>query len=347
MSTTSTSKDAVHVVCACNAGYMMPMTVMLSSLVDHFDRDRDLTIHVLNSNSTQEQRDGVTKSLKMMRPDWNRVRVKWYSVVPPNLAVKQVRRHTHDIFSRFLAPFLLPEEIDRALYLDCDIVVLKDIGELWDSTAGSPAVVHAVHDLTIPWVSSRQGVFDYKDRGIPADAPYFNSGVLLIHLKRWRERDLTNRLIEYLSENGPKVNEADQGALNALLWNEWEKINQRWNSHSCLNVTDNRKETGLSAKEWHDLRLHPWLVHYTAYKKPWMKGVVFPRYTYFYSYLQRTVYKDTIPHRPKLEDYLGVRAYYHLWNFLRKLPRPRRAAAPPEPSADRLMETKNVATTAE
>ena len=141
MSTTSTSKDAaVHVVCACNAGYMMPLTVMLSSLVDHFDRERDLTVHVLNSDSTQEQRDGGTKSLKMIRPDWDRVEVKWYSVVPPKLAVKQVRHHTHDIFSRFLAPALLPEEIDRALYLDCDIVVLKDIGELWDSTAGSPAV---------------------------------------------------------------------------------------------------------------------------------------------------------------------------------------------------------------
>jgi hypothetical protein len=53
-----------------------------------------------------------------------------------------------------------------------------------------------------------------------------------------------------------------------------------------------------------------------------MKGVVFPRYSYFYHYLQKTVYKDTIPHRPRLEDYLGVQLYYHLWNFLRKLPRP-------------------------
>jgi hypothetical protein len=57
-----------------------------------------------------------------------------------------------------------------------------------------------------------------------------------------------------------------------------------------------------------------------------MKGVVFPRYSYFYRYLDKTPYKDSIPHRPRLEDRLGVPLYYHVWNLLRRLPRPRRAA---------------------
>jgi lipopolysaccharide biosynthesis glycosyltransferase len=322
-------KDPVHVVCACNAGYIMPLCVMLSSLVDHFDRERELVVHVLNSDATTQQRDNVKESIRLIRPDSKLINVKWYAVELPTFTVKQTRSLTRDAFSRYFAPQLLPETIERALYLDCDIVVLKDISLLYDSTADSPAVLDAVQDLTNPWISLKDGVFDYKERGIPADAPYFNSGVMVMHLKRWRERDLTKQLIEYIVANGPNIMEADQGALNALVWNDWGQLDQRWNTHSCLSVSSNRKQTGLSKKQWRELRLHPYLIHYTAWKKPWMEGVVFPRYSYFFRYLQKTVYKDSVPHRPKLENYLGVRLYYHLWNFLRRLPSRRRLSVDP------------------
>jgi lipopolysaccharide biosynthesis glycosyltransferase len=323
-------KDPIHITCASNAGYIMPMTVMLSSLIDHFATDRELYIHILNSDATPQQRDDVEESVRLARPDSKLIHVKWYKVeLPAFSCVKQTRRHTLDVFSRYYAPYLIPETVERALYLDGDIILQADVSELFDSTAGSPALLHAIQSLTIPWVSCPEGVFDYKELGIPAKAPYFNSGVMLMNLRQWRERDITNKLSEYVLRNGPDINEADQGALNALLWNEWVPLDQHWNAHSSLNVPENRLQTGLSEEEWEHLRLHPKLIHYTADKKPWMKGVVFPRYSYFYHYLQKTVYKDTIPHRPRLEDYLGVRLYYHLWNFLRKLPRPRRAAPAP------------------
>ena len=332
-------KEPIHVTCACNAGYIMPMCAMLSSLVDHFDPERALGIHILCSDATRQQRKDVEESVRLARPDSKLISVHWYDVNLPKFAVKQTRGHTLDVFSRYYAPYLLPENIERALYLDGDIILQADISELFDSTAGSPALLHAIQSLTIPWVSCPDGVFDWKELGIPEKAPYFNSGVMLMNLKLWRERDITKQLTEYVDSKGPQINEADQGALNALLWNEWVPLDQHWNAHSSLHVAENRLQTGLSEEEWKHLRLHPKLIHYTADKKPWTKGVVFPRYSYFYRYLQRTVYKDSIPHRPRLEDYLGVQLYYHLWNFLRKLPRPRRAK--PEPSLLKTQGKKN------
>ena len=326
-------KPPVHVVCACNSGYIMPLCVMLTSLADHFNKDRELVIHVLNSDSTQELRDNVTKSIEAVWPKPNNVTVNWYKVELPTFAIKQVRRHTMDVFSRYYAPYLLPQDIVHVFYLDCDIVLQADISTVYDAAAASPKTLHAVHDMTCPWIGSQQGVFDYKERGIPADAPYFNSGVLIINLPRWRELDLTNRLTDYIEQNGPKINEADQGALNALCWNDWEQMDQRWNTHSSLSVASNRTETGMSKAEWAKLRLHPYLIHFTADKKPWMKGVIFPRYSYFYHYLDKTPYKGTIPHRPTLEDKLGPRLYYHVWNFLRQLPRPGRQVEQKKPVA--------------
>jgi lipopolysaccharide biosynthesis glycosyltransferase len=321
-------KPPVHVVCACNSGYIMPLCVMLASLADHFNRERELVIHILNSDSTQELRDNVTKSIEAVWPQPNKVTVNWYKVELNTFAVKQVRRLTMDAFSRLDAPQILPQDIEWALYLDCDIVVLHDISGLYDAAAGSSKALQAVQDLTCPWIGSQQGVFDREERGIPGNAPYFNSGVMLMNLPRWRELDLTKRVKDYVVENGPRINEADQGALNALCWNDWDALDQRWNTHSSLSVASNRAETGLSKAEWTKLRLHPYLIHYTADKKPWMKGVVFPRYSYFYRYLDKTPYKDTIPHRPTLEDKLGPWLYYYVWNFLRQLPRPSRAPAP-------------------
>jgi lipopolysaccharide biosynthesis glycosyltransferase len=213
--------EPVHVTCASNAGYIMPMCAMLSSLVDHFDRERELFIHILSSDATPQQQEDVKESVRLARPDSKLIHVRWYDVNLPKFAVKQTRRHTLDVFSRYYAPYLIPDDVERALYLDGDIILQADVSELFDSTAGSPALLHAVQSLTIPWVSCEEGVFDYKERGIPAKAPYFNSGVMLMNLKLWRERDITKQLTEYVSSNGPYINEADQGALNALLWNEW------------------------------------------------------------------------------------------------------------------------------
>jgi len=316
-------KEPVHVVCASSAAYIMPLSVMLASLVDNFDPARELRIHIISSAATARDRENIRESIRMNRPGLEHIEIHWYSLdssLMEKLPIREDYHFTRDNYARLFAPLALPESCERAVYLDCDMVVLADVSLLYDSTAGNDSVVHATHDLGTPRVSDEQGIFDYVERGIPPDTRCFNAGTLVINMKRWREQDLTPPMLDYLIRNGDKVLLADQGALNAFLHHDWAPLDNRWNQGNDILFPQLWTAAGYSQEEWQVAKDDPYIIHYTGPKKPWQRGRRAPRYSYFYKYLQKTVYKDSIPHRPYLEDVVGLRAYYHLWKWARKIP---------------------------
>ena len=93
-----------------------------------------------------------------------------------SLALPLRAHYSIDTYTRLWIADLFPEDVDKVLYLDSDIIVAGDIGALWRTEMGD-AVLGAV---TIPG-STRCAAFD-----IPESYGYFNSGVLLVNLARWR-----------------------------------------------------------------------------------------------------------------------------------------------------------------
>jgi lipopolysaccharide biosynthesis glycosyltransferase len=316
-------KDPVNLICAANAAYNMPLCVMLSSVVDNFDPERELAIHIISNDSTEKCRENVRESLRMVRANLTHVKINWLAIDSAELdklPTQEGQALTRDTFSRIFAPSLLPDECERAVYLDSDMVVLADISKLYDETAESGCLIHAVHDMGCPWVSFPGGVFDYEDRGIPGDTPYFNGGVLVINLKLWRERNMTPPMVAYLGQHGYRVQFADQGALNAFLHHDWKPLDFHWNQLPSILDVKNWLRAGYSRKEWRKARLDPFVIHYLGPKKPWVSGWRFgPRRVFFFRYLQKTVHRGTVPRYPYLEALMGVNAYYHLWSLGNKL----------------------------
>ncbi len=311
-------KEPVHIICAANTTFIMPLCVMLVSLVRNFDPNRDLHIHVISTDATEEDRVKVLESIAINRAGLDRITLQWHAVDESLLADFHVPSESHfssDNYSRILAPQLLPASCERAVYLDCDLVVLADISVLFDSMAGKPQTLLAVQDRVVPFVSSNRGVFDFESRKISPKTLYFNSGVLVINLRRWRERHVTDLLVAYLREAGERVWFVDQGALNAVLHDDWAELDSRWNQTSDILHYNNWAMAGYTRGEWLRVKGSPYIVHFSGGVKPWQKCNRVPRYSYFFSYLQHTVYKDSLPWHPVLEGILGVRAYYWVWKL--------------------------------
>jgi lipopolysaccharide biosynthesis glycosyltransferase len=307
-------KDPVHIVCAGNSQYMMPVSVMLVSLVANFSRQRDLIIHIISNDATAQDRENVRDSIKRIRRDFDHIELQWHTINAPllkNLAIPGAC-HSSDVYARLFIPHLLPESCERAIYLDSDMVVLADVAELYDSTAESKAILHAARDVGIPWASSRAGVFDYVERGIPADAPNFSSAVMVMNLKQWRERNLTPTLLAYLAEHGHKVY-VDQGALNAFLWRDWVPLDARWNQGPDIIFEEMWTAAGCTREEWTRTKNDPFIVHYAGSAKPWKSRLPFPRFSHFHKYLAKTVYAQSTRLTPHLEVLVGFRIYYRLW----------------------------------
>ena len=149
---------------------------------------------------------------------------------------------SYTVFLRyFVADFV---EEDKALYLDCDIVVTRDLSSLFETELGD-APIAAVKDL---------GGEVYFGEQI------FNSGVLLINVNYWRENDIAGQLIEMTDSLHDKVTQDDQSILNMLFENRWMELPFAYN---CITLhttfSDYEPEKGL----------YPPVIHYLTERKPW------------------------------------------------------------------------------
>jgi lipopolysaccharide biosynthesis glycosyltransferase len=120
---------------------------------------------------------------------------------------------------------ILPTDLTRVIYLDCDLVVLRDLHDLWVQPMEGALVLAARNfDNTLASMIPNAGAL-----GLPAGAPSFNSGVLVVDLAPWRASNLDEVLARRLAENITHVPFGDQDVLHAVLHNRWHPLEPRWN----------------------------------------------------------------------------------------------------------------------
>ena len=169
-------------------------------------------------------------------------------------------RYSLDVYSRLFIPLIFNGIYDKAIYLDGDTVTLEDIEMLYNIDTDNSCFC-AIKDA-----SARK----HADRlGLPSDRAYFNAGVLLINIPRWNKLDLTEKTLQYISNNKSQVLLQDQDALNIVAGSDWTLICSSWNfqTHSLyLHPSDFIKYFG---REFQISDI--FIIHYTRASKPWHK----------------------------------------------------------------------------
>ena len=243
----------ITIVAACDEGFAQHLAVMLLSLADAHP-SHDVSIFVLWNGRAQEK-DKLRRVLGSTHFEFTLVDVGDDALrdlaVGANLTVTT--------YARLLIGDLLPPELERVLYLDGDILVRGDIRELWTTdlrgrTAG------AVVDLP-------RYPFNLK-LGLPSDAPYFNAGVLLIDLQRWRQLRVGERSLAFAREHGESLTWSDQCALNLVLHGDWIVLDRVWNFQSLdvARIVNGHMRFG---KVDHARLAAARLVHFNGRSKPW------------------------------------------------------------------------------
>lgn len=264
----------ISIVVACDAGFAQHLAVMLLSLADTNPR-HDVSLFVL-WNGPSEEGDTLHRVLESTPFEFSMIEVGEGALddLAPGV------NFTVTTYARLLIAALLPRELDRVLYLDGDILVRGDIGDLW-TTDLRGRTVGAVMDLP-------RYPFNRK-LGLPADALYFNAGVLLIDLQRWRELKIGERSLAVAREHPDRLTWSDQCALNLVLHDDWRVLERIWNFQSMDvgrivngHIRFNSVDPGRLAaarlvhfngrsKPWHYLNDHPLKPDYLRYRSrtPW------------------------------------------------------------------------------
>jgi lipopolysaccharide biosynthesis glycosyltransferase len=208
-------------------------------------------------------------------------------------------------YYRLFIPALLPENIERVLYLDCDIVVRKNLTPLWEIPLDNLAVGAVNH--VVDWNVTATQRLNY-----PAEAGYFNAGVLLINLKYWRINHVSEKLFDFIAQNRDVIKFHEQDALNGLLYDKCFRISCKWNMMSGFymkNLKSIHDElNGLVINDYAAFKKEiaaeipdPAVVHFVSKPKPWDAGCYHPFKKEYYRYLHFTPWKDF--QEPKLLNF--------------------------------------------
>ena len=191
------------------------------------------------------------------------------------------------VFFRLLMANLLPVDLKKALYLDCDIIVRHSLSKLWSIDISNYAI-GCVRDAL-------EGKIKPFDRlGYDYENGYFNSGVLLVNLEYWRENDLTKKYANFISNNPEKIVLPDQDVLNAVLNDKKFFISFTYNFQSGFLLKDDFMSDYRSVEDKESICASaddPIILHFSG-ARPWIEGCDHPYKEEFFKYQNKTIWKD-------------------------------------------------------
>ncbi|MCA9233865.1 MAG: glycosyltransferase family 8 protein [Planctomycetales bacterium] len=299
------ARDPV-VVLAADENFAMPLAATVRSAIDNLAPERKLRLFILDGGICADIKTKLEQSWPAGRFD-----VSWVDVDAGALADAPVSGHVSQVaYYRILMPRLLPEGLDRVIYLDSDLVVCADLTRLWESDfEGAPCL--AVQDCAAPFVDASQAlanfnrcgphlgsstpIENYRELGLDPLAPYFNSGILLVDLQAWRNEDLSGQLLACLEQNSAHVLWWDQYALNVVLSGRWKPLDPRWNQGAHAFAFNTWSQSPYDATVYRQVRDEPYIIHFTTHNKPWMVSCLHPLRKQFYRYVDRTAWAGWRP----------------------------------------------------
>jgi lipopolysaccharide biosynthesis glycosyltransferase len=250
---------------AADEGYAEALAVAVHSALVNLSTAVAPEIYVLDNGISERSRARLVKVVSGARRD---VDLRWVRIPSERLAHLPVPDHlTRSSYSRLLIPDVIPAHVRRVVYLDVDILVRGDLSPLFTTGLGD-APVGAVRDFV-----TRGTEHEYSGVREPVDPrPYFNTGVLVIDVARWRRTGLAERALEYAAaRSGPSV-APDQDALNATL-ESWHELDYRWNlQHASLFGAQGPPAAELGGRLYgqrRELYREAAILHFTAQPKPW------------------------------------------------------------------------------
>ena len=267
------NKPIIPIFFATDDNYVPFLAVAIKSLLDNASKDYFYNIHILTDGITEENQIELGKHMsensKLIFDDVS----KHVQRIKARLDATLRDYYTASIFYRLFIAALYPE-YKKAIYLDCDIVVIDDISKMYNIDLGDNIFGAIVDDV----IASVEEFRVYAREGVGVDdTKYFNSGVLLMNLDAYRKEQIKEKFVYYLVKYNFETAAPDQDYLNALCKGKIKYLEKGWDR--------------MSVDENYDGELH--LIHYNNFRKPWYFDDV-PYERYFWEYAPRSTFYQKI-----------------------------------------------------
>ncbi len=279
-------------VLACAQNYMPHLATAITSLLDNNHGIID-SVFVIHDDITPDNQHRLASFAKTRY----QVPVAFCQVDSQRFKDLKFSEHfTHAVYLRLLMDEVLPSSLDRILYMDTDCIVLDRLTELIGLDFDAPST--GVQGCIECYVGAADHWYGHKFErrrlrlNLPPGTRYFNAGVLLVNLKRWRREGIARKAIQLAVARSGMLPAHDQDVVNILFANAWRRIHPRYNVFGEILAG---KANECDASEMAETLAHPAIIHFTGASKPWHYLNEHPYKHLYWRYRSMTPWKRRLP----------------------------------------------------
>lgn len=274
----------MNIVICIDDNFLMQACTFIQSLCSTNKGEIDLFI--ISERLSEESKSEIKQTIENTNISVNFIIINLDSL--PSLPLEGKEHISIATYYRLLIPFVLPHEIKKVLYLDCDMIVLDSIVDLFETDISSYCAAVTIDMFNDDKEIPKRLLYDMN-------IGYFNAGMLLINLDKWRSEKISEKAIDFISKYPEKCLAHDQDALNHSLNGNYLNVSTRYNLQ--LDFLCDFSNLIVDEKHFDDIlqaRINPCIIHFTGPTKPWLKNCNHP-YTILWDYFQNKTKWKNIP----------------------------------------------------
>lgn len=209
----------MNVILASDNGYAWLAGIAMLSLFENNKQCDEINVWIFGDNISQDNSQKLYETAKMYNRKFELIDVNCLDI-PSEICSG---RYPKSAFSRLFAWKLLPENVHRVLYLDCDMVVEGNMEELYNMDFEGKAIIACKDPLSV--------MYKWKV-GAPSNGIYINTGMMVMDLDRFRSYPLVEKMTQFIAKYASAMHYADQEIINGIFQGEFKIVSPKWNMMS-------------------------------------------------------------------------------------------------------------------
>lgn len=279
----------MNIVFATSDLYSKPALVTIKTLLMNNNSVEDLNIYYVENNVSDENKKIITDLVETYQR-----KIVFLPMPEEYLSIEGLMRTNAIVYSYCFFQDILPKEVDKVILLEGDSIVTGDLSEMYAINIDD-YYVGAADDLQSKWYKRKLGMKD--------DSPYFNCGIMLMNLKKWREDKVSDKLKEMIRNGEAKFFYEVQDELNVLMEGKVKILPPKYNCTTAIFLFDyesmkiyRKPSTCCSKEDFETGKRNPLIVHFTKNQiiqpRPWIVDCTHPYKDYYIQAKNKTVLKD-------------------------------------------------------
>lgn len=292
--------------------------VAIESLCENNTDSDEINVYVVEDHISEKNKKRLTDITDKFGRNLKFIRMPSQEEVYPGITVNLGRT-----YARMALGEILPQEVDRVISFDSDTLVMDSLNEMYNTQLSEDEYVAGVYDCV-------GAAMQKKVLHVPDDLKYCNAGMFLIDLKKWREQNVGQQLLEAVLKNADGKHIMyflEQDLMNLTFYKHLKLLHPRYNMLTSIYYFDYKDILKMKhpvvyyeEDEVVEAKQKPAILHATTCfyikKRMWVENSDHPYHKFYLKYRNNTGWKD----EPLIQDErkTSKKLYAQFWHIMPK-----------------------------